>query len=207
MNFSHKLTCLLVVVLALALGLGGCVLIYGDFADRLAEAQTANARTHDAACRDGETRLIEASRSGESTGEQEILLAAHASHTGLANMELTPWQQGSAFVDGCELQDGDCVITREGSAVTARYYSLLWGGYGLLTSYDLTPLYTARARSLARFLLLEGVVLACGAVCLWLLARRITRPLSVLSAEIIPALNDAGRDFGEQRIFLPQLLL
>ena len=69
MNFSHKLTCLLVVVLALALGLGGCVLIYGDFADRLAEAQTANARTHDAACRDVETRLIEASRSGESTGE------------------------------------------------------------------------------------------------------------------------------------------
>ena len=62
MNFSHKLTCLLVLVLALALGLGGCVLIYGDFADRLAEAQTANARTHDAACRDVETRLIDGAR-------------------------------------------------------------------------------------------------------------------------------------------------
>lgn len=195
MNFSHKLTCLLVLVLALALGLGGCVLIYGDFADRLAEAQTANARTHDAACRDVETRLIEASRSGESTGELEILTASTASHTGLAGMELTPWRQGSAFVDGCELQDGDCVITREGSAVTARYYSLLWGGYGLLTSYDLTPLYTARTRSLARFLLLEGVVLVCGAVCLWLLARHITRPLSVLrdASGRIAAGDYAGR--------------
>ena len=38
-------------------------------------------------------------------------------------------------------------------------------------------------------------------------ALQTTRPLSVLSEEIIPALNDAGRDFGEQRIFLPQLLL
>lgn len=180
MKFSHKLTCLLVMVLAAALGLGGCVLIYGDFADRLAETGQANAATHAAACRDMENRLIEASRSGTAADGNGMLAAVTAAYGSIRSAALSPWLDGPGAVDGYVLQDGEQLILRQEGGICSCYYSVLWGGYGLLTTYDLTPLYAARSRSLGRFLMLEAVVLACGAVCLWLLARRLTRPLSVL---------------------------
>ena len=55
------------------------------------------------------------------------------------------------------------------------------GGLRLVTAYDLTGLYRDRNAALMRFLLLEAAVLAAGSAVTALLARRLTRPLAVLT--------------------------
>ena len=40
MKFAQKLGCAMMLVLAVSFSAGGCALLYGDFADRLAEAAT-----------------------------------------------------------------------------------------------------------------------------------------------------------------------
>ena len=46
MKFAAKLSCAMILVLAVSLSAGGCMLLYGDFSDRLAETSTQNEVQH-----------------------------------------------------------------------------------------------------------------------------------------------------------------
>ena len=46
MRYAQKMICLLVLVLAASFGVGGCVLLYSDFAVQRGRMATANAAAH-----------------------------------------------------------------------------------------------------------------------------------------------------------------
>ena len=50
MKFAAKLSCVMMLVLAVSLSAGGCMLLYGDFSDRLAEASSQNQVQHGLLC-------------------------------------------------------------------------------------------------------------------------------------------------------------
>lgn len=52
----------------------------------------------------------------------------------------------------------------------------------MVTTFDVTEIFAARNRSLQRFFLLEAAVVAGAAVVVWLVSRRLTHPLTVLTA-------------------------
>ena len=85
---------------------------------------------------------------------------------------------------GCKaspLGDAATVTVRTENSIYAVYASDLQGGLRLVTAYDLTGLYRDRNAALMRFLLLEAAVLAAASAVTALLARRLTRPLAVLT--------------------------
>lgn len=228
MKYAQKMTCILLLVLSLSFGVGGCVLLYGDFAARLARTDELNAAAHAQTCAAIENVLRSRSRMGETMDEDtldaslaelgaagdwqclyapqeggdtvEIALDAAsgallAAGDGRRDALMTPDGAGQTAPLTLTLSDGQQGTLRGGGIQTwSCYYSRLWGGYHLLSVFDLTPLYDEREDSLRRFLILEGAVLFCAAAVIAWLARRLTRPLSVLtatSAEI--AAGDYGR--------------
>ena len=75
-----------------------------------------------------------------------------------------------------------CVIPYLPGDVTRTYRSDLLGGLVMVTTFDVTEIFAARNRSLQRFFLLEAAVVAGAAVVVWLVSRRLTHPLTVLTA-------------------------
>lgn len=206
MKYAQKMTCILLLVLALSFGVGGCVLLYGDFAVRLASTDERNAAVHAQSCAAMESILRSRSRQGEPM--DALSLDARLDELGTAcesQMLYLPGEADAAAEIQLSTQSGETLtlVLADGQQGTLRgdgirtysyYFSRLWGGYHLLSTFDLTPLYAERMGSLRRFLLLEGAVLLCAAVVIMLLSRRLTRPLAVLtatSAEI--AAGDYGR--------------
>ncbi len=59
MKFAHKMICLLVLVLSASFGLGGCWLLYSDFAVQRRTVLTADAARHSQICTDVQTDLKE----------------------------------------------------------------------------------------------------------------------------------------------------
>ena len=53
MKFAHKMICLLVLVLSASFGLGGCWLLYSDFAVQRRTVLTADAALHSQICTAG----------------------------------------------------------------------------------------------------------------------------------------------------------
>lgn len=195
MKYAQKMTCVLLLVLALSFGVGGCVLLYGDFSARLARTDELNAAAHAQSCAAMDSLLRSRARQGEPMDQdslnaclEELHPAGVSQTVGLpeGGEEITAQiildtQNGQAVT--LTLRDGQQGTLRgDGIQTKSYYFSRLWGGYTLLTAFDLTPLYADRADSLHRFLVLEAAVLLCAAAVIGLLARHITRPLAVLTA-------------------------
>ncbi len=217
MKYAQKMTCILLLVLALSFGVGGCALLYGDFAARLARTDELNAAAHAQSCAAMDSLLRSRSRQGEEMDRDTLTACLNqVNQTGAIQVLSYPgWESGALCVILSEdgepgltylslpeenavqvyvgvVDDGGSSLTlRDGQQGTLReegirtksyYFTRLWGGYTLLTAFDLTPLYADRADSLQRFLVLEAAVLLCAAAVIGLLARRMTRPLGVLTA-------------------------
>lgn len=153
MRYAQKMVCLLVLVLAASFGIGGCVLLYSDFAVQRSRAAVSDAAAHAQACTLLQTEIIDLQRRGVSVGD-------------------------AALTARVEAQQHPAALWRGDTLVCA---SDLQGGLRLVTAYDRTELYRGRRAALTRFLALEVVVLGAAALVTALLAARLTRPLAVLT--------------------------
>ena len=199
MKFAHKMICLLVLVLSASFGLGGCWLLYSDFAVQRRTVLTADAALHSQICTDVQTDLLDRQRRG-----LEMDGAVAAARLALHQQPAALWQgeervSSNIPVDvNAPLTDGTMTTVRSGGGTYALFASELQGGYRdvaadpllplpqggyrIVTAYDLTALYTSRNAAVRRFLGLEAVVLAAAALVTALLARQMTRPLQILQA-------------------------
>ena len=183
MRYFQKLLCLLILVLAASFGVGGCVLLYSDFSVQRSRMAAANAAAHAQACTLLQTEILDLQRRGISTGDAALTARVTAQGVPAAlfrNHDLVcatlPWLQNFPLGDTVTV-----TVRTQGNAIYAIYASDLQGGLRLVTAYDLTGLYRDRNAALMRFLLLEAAVLAAASAVTALLARRLTRPLAVLT--------------------------
>lgn len=182
MRYFQKLLCLLILVLAASFGVGGCVLLYSDFSVQRSRMAAANAAAHAQACTLLQTEILDLQRRGISTGD-----AALTARVTAQNVPAALWRGDTlvcATLEGLQslpLGDAATVTVRTENSIYAVYASDLQGGLRLVTAYDLTGLYRDRNAALMRFLLLEAAVLAAASAVTALLARRLTRPLAVLT--------------------------
>ena len=180
----------MMLVLAAALSLGGCMLLYGDFSDRLAETSMQNEVQHSLLCYTLEGELLQLYSQGDAITDQALTeageqLAAAAPESCVVGV----WHIGgsAAYSDLPEgmsaagIQSGQMLYYREGGTVYAVYCTDLLGDARLLSAFDVTSLYQARGRSVMRFLGMECVVLLGAALVTVLLSRRMTRPLALLN--------------------------
>lgn len=182
MRYYQKLVSLLVLVLAASFGVGGCVLLYSDFAVQRGRMATANAAAHAQTCTLLQTEILDLQRRGTTMDDAALTARVEARDTPAAL-----WRGDTlicATLPGLEnfsLENAATVTVRTEERVYAVYASDLQGGLRLVTAYDLTGLYRDRDAALTRFLLLEAAVLAAAAAVTALLAARLTRPLAVLT--------------------------
>ena len=182
MRYFQKLLCLLILVLAASFGVGGCVLLYSDFSVQRSRMAAANAAAHAQACTLLQTEILDLQRRGISTGD-----AALTARVTAQDVPAALWRGDTlvcATLEGLQslpLGDAATVTVRTENSIYAVYASDLQGGLRLVTAYDLTGLYRDRNAALMRFLLLEAAVLAAASAVAALLARRLTRPLAVLT--------------------------
>ena len=182
MRYYQKLVSLLVLVLAASFGVGGCVLLYSDFAVQRGRMATANAAAHAQTCTLLQTEILDLQRRGTTMDDAALTARVEARDTPAAL-----WRGDTlicATLPGLEnfsLENAATVTIRTEESVYAVYASDLQGGLRLVTAYDLTGLYRDRDAALTRFLLLEAAVLAAAAAVTALLAARLTRPLAVLT--------------------------
>ena len=182
MRYFQKLLCLLILVLAASFGVGGCVLLYSDFSVQRSRMAAANAAAHAQACTLLQTEILDLQRRGISTGD-----AALTARVTAQDVPAALWRGDTlvcATLEGLQslpLGDAATVTVRTENFIYAVYASDLQGGLRLVTAYDLTGLYRDRNAALMRFLLLEAAVLAAASAVTALLARRLTRPLAVLT--------------------------
>ena len=195
MRYFQKLLCLLILVLAASFGVGGCVLLYSDFSVQRSRMAAANAAAHAQACTLLQTEILDLQRRGISTGD-----AALTARVTAQNVPAALWRGDTlvcATLEGLQslpLGDAATVTVRTENSIYAVYASDLQGGLRLVTAYDLTGLYRDRNAALMRFLLLEAAVLAAASAVTALLARRLTRPLAVLTdAGAQSAAGDSAR--------------
>ena len=182
MRYFQKLLCLLILVLAASFGVGGCVLLYSDFSVQRSRMAAANAAAHAQACTLLQTEILDLQRRGISTGD-----AALTARVTAQGVPAALWRGDTlvcATLEGLKnfpLGDAATVTVRTENSIYAVYASDLQGGLRLVTAYDLTGLYRDRNAALMRFLLLEAAVLVAASAVTALLARRLTRPLAVLT--------------------------
>ena len=145
MKFAHKMICLLVLVLSASFGLGGCWLLYSDFAVQRRTVLTADAALHCQICTDVQTDLLDRQRRGLEMGG-----AVAAARLALHQQPAALWQ-GEELVSSnipvdvtAPLADGTMTTVRSGGGTYALFASELQGGYRIVTAYDLTVLYTSR---------------------------------------------------------------
>lgn len=182
MRYTQKLITLLVLVLAASFGVGGCVLLYSDFAVQRGRTATANAAAHAQACTLLQTEILDLQRRGTTVDDDALTTRVQA-----LDIPAALWRGDTLIcatlpgLAALPLEDTATVTVRTEGAVYAVYASDLQGQLRLVTAYDLTGLYRDRSAALTRFLLLEAAVLAAAAAVTALLAVRLTRPLAVLT--------------------------
>ena len=182
MRYYQKLVSLLVLVLAASFGVGGCVLLYSDFAVQRGRMATANAAAHAQTCTLLQTEILDLQRRGTTMDDAALTARVEARDTPAAL-----WRGDTLIcatrpgLENFSLENAATVTVRTEERVYAVYASDLQGGLRLVTAYDLTGLYRDRDAALTRFLLLEAAVLAAAATVTALLAARLTRPLAVLT--------------------------
>ena len=72
MRYAQKMVCLLVLVLAASFGIGGCVLLYSDFAVQRSRAAVSDAAAHAQTCTLLQTEIIDLQRRGVSIGDAAL---------------------------------------------------------------------------------------------------------------------------------------
>ena len=78
MRYAQKMVCLLVLVLAASFGIGGCVLLYSDFAVQRSRAAASDAAAHAQACTLLQTEIIDLQRRGVSIGDAALTARVEA---------------------------------------------------------------------------------------------------------------------------------
>ena len=78
MRYAQKMVCLLVLVLAASFGIGGCVLLYSDFAVQRSRAASSDAAAHAQACTLLQTEIIDLQRRGVSVGDAALTARVEA---------------------------------------------------------------------------------------------------------------------------------
>ena len=197
MRFSAKLVCSMLLVVVAFFALGGSALLYGDFADRLAAAGEQEQGQHSLTCAAVESEVLALLRQGEAMdaatvnefcarlggapGQVRALLPRSGSAAQPAALTQAYYSNFPAGWAGTLPGVDQAVITRAAGRVWRVYRSDLISGLTLYSAFDLTEVFTARTRSLQRFLLLEAAVLAAAAAVAAVLSHRLTRPLALLS--------------------------
>lgn len=188
MKFSQKLVCIMLLVIAAFFAVGGAVLVNGSFMDRLSAAAEQEQSMHAMLCGVVEDYYLDQTGRGEDTCGDDFITAATwragdlargVYSQGLFRASADPAQDEAYAIYG--LQDGQSIL-QYGPNVTRTYRSDLLGGLVMVTTFDVTEIFAARNRSLQRFFLLEAAVVAGAAVVVWLVSRRLTHPLTVLTA-------------------------
>lgn len=188
MKFSQKLVCTMLLVIAAFFAVGGAVLVNGSFMDRLSAAAAQEQSMHAMLCGVVEDYYLDQTGRGEDTCGDDFITAATwragdlargVYSQGLFRASADPAQDEAYAIYG--LQDGQSIL-QYGPNVTRTYRSDLLGGLVMVTTFDVTEIFAARNRSLQRFFLLEAAVVAGAAVVVWLVSRRLTHPLTVLTA-------------------------
>lgn len=188
MKFSQKLVCIMLLVIAAFFAVGGAVLVNGSFMDRLSAAAEQEQSMHAMLCGVVEDYYLDQTGRGEDTCGDDFITAATwragdlargVYSQGLFRASADPAQDEAYAIYG--LQDGQSIL-QYGPHVTRTYRSDLLGGLVTVTTFDVTEIFVARNRSLQRFFLLEAAVVAGAAVVVWLVSRRLTHPLTVLTA-------------------------
>lgn len=188
MKFSQKLVCIMLLVIAAFFAVGGAVLVNGSFMDRLSAAAEQEQSMHAMLCGVVEDYYLDQAGRGEDTCGDDFITAATwragdlargVYSQGLFRASADPAQDEAYAIYG--LQDGQSIL-QYGPNVTRTYRSDLLGGLVMVTTFDVTEIFAARNRSLQRFFLLEAAVVAGAAVVVWLVSRRLTHPLTVLTA-------------------------
>ena len=167
---------------------GRMVLVNGSFMDRLSAAAEQEQSMHAMLCGVVEDYYLDQTGRGEDTCGDDFITAATwragdlargVYSQGLFRASADPAQDEAYTIYG--LQDGQSIL-QYGPNVTRTYRSDLLGGLVMVTTFDVTEIFAARNRSLQRFFLLEAAVVAGAAVVVWLGSRRLTHPLTVLTA-------------------------
>ena len=188
MKFSQKLVCIMLLVIAAFFAVGGAVLVNGSFMDRLSAAAEQEQSMHAMLCGVVEDYYLDQTGRGEDTCGDDFITAATwragdlargVYSQGLFRASADPAQDEAYAIYG--LQDGQSIL-QYGPNVTRTYRSDLLGGLVMVTTFDVTEIFAARNRSLQRFFLLEAAVVAGAAVVVWFVSRRLTHPLTVLTA-------------------------
>lgn len=190
MKFAQKLACAMLLVLAFSFSAGGCIFLYGEFADTLANVGEQNLAQHGTVCHSLEDKLLTLRGRGDAV--TDALLAqfgASLAETGPAGYSLAVSRSGQTIYT-CLPQDlpleglsnGQMKYCRQNGDVYAVYRSDLLEGLSLFSAFPLTPLYQNRGRSMQRFLGMEAAVLACASLAAAAASRRLTRPLALLTA-------------------------
>ena len=78
MRYAQKMVCLLVLVLAASFGIGGCVLLYSDFAVQRSRAAVSDAAAHAQACTLLQTEIIDLQRRDVSIGDAALTARVEA---------------------------------------------------------------------------------------------------------------------------------
>ena len=178
----------MLLVIAAFFAVGGAVLVNGSFMDRLSAAAEQEQSMHAMLCGVVEDYYLDQTGRGEDTCGDDFITAATwragdlargVYSQGLFRASADPAQDEAYAIYG--LQDGQSIL-QYGPNVTRTYRSDLLGGLVMVTTFDVTEIFAARNRSLQRFFLLEAAVVAGAAVVVWLVSRRLTHPLTVLTA-------------------------
>lgn len=159
MRYAQKMVCLLVLVLAASFGIGGCVLLYSDFAVQRSRAAVSDAAAHAQACTLLQTEIIDLQRRGVSIGDAALTARVEAQQRPAAL-----WRGDTlvcATLPGLAdfpLENAAAVTVRTEGAVYTVYASDLQGGLRLVTAYDRTELYHGRRAALTE----AGAQIAAG---------------------------------------------
>ncbi len=202
MTLAGKLTLSMLFVLALALSVGGAVVLQGNFDDALQQAAAQAESQHLLYCYVIESDIMDLAARGdpvteeyfadygrrltEYTGENPVALyrvAAEQVDDKAGRIEMTvrtlynsfPWQEapsGSNETYRIRRVDKATYLLLETQIRTRSAPPIL-----LLTAHDVTNVFDARGRALWRFCEMEFVVLVFAGVVIALLARRLTKPL------------------------------
>ena len=197
MRFSEKLVCTILLVVVTFFALGGSALLYGDFQDRLSSLADQEQNRHDMLCYTLENQILSLHRQGEAVTESgmrdfcaDLLDPAEGGPAQLAALYYADGEPGQGAVYSCLPAvwgtnvlpgNGQQTILRSGKALWRVYCTQLLDGWTLVSAYDLSEAFSARSRSLQRFLLLEAAVLIGAAAAAALFSRRLIRPLAVLN--------------------------
>ena len=126
MKFAAKLSCIMMLVLAVSLSAGGCMLLYGDFSDRLAETSSQNQVQHGLLCYTLEGELLTLYSQGDAVTDAALLAAGEqVAAAAPDNCAIGVWQIGGGAVysdlpqnfSADAMQSGQLLYYRDGSTV------------------------------------------------------------------------------------------